>query len=520
MLGMLTRVRATQKKATQWRRAAPPSSNVEQAPLSLLEFTQTFWHVLEPGVEFTQGWAIEAICEHLEACASGQIKKLIINVPPGHAKSILCNVFYPAWEWTKNPRLRWLFTSYNIQLSIRDSVKMRRLIASPEYKARYEHLYQCPGDYNAKTRFDNSARGTRMVVPIGSSTGERAHRLVVDDPNNASEVWSATQRERITGAYDSSLSTRAADPQHYVQIVVMQRLHEKDLSGHLLERGGWEHLCLPAEYEVARRCVTSIWQDPRQTEGELLWAERFPKVVIDELKSTLGGYGAAGQLQQRPAPPGGGMLKRHWWQYWQPVGTTAPVVRHRMANNEFLEITPEVLPTKFDAKILSWDLAFKDSKDSAYVVGQVWGVLGSRRYLLDQIREKLDIVGTLAAIRSLSQRHPDALIKLVEDRANGPAVLSMLKKEIPGLIAFSPGNDSKEARVAAIAPLVEAGNIFIPHPSSAPWVSVFLEECTTFPASAYKDQVDSLTQALLYLRNRGSMSLVDLAQYGTGSRRM
>lgn len=491
----------------------------EQPPLGLLEFARTFWNVLEPGVEFTEGWAIAAICEHLEACARGQIKKLIINVPPGHMKSLLCNVFYPAWEWTLDPRLRWLFTSYNIQLSTRDSVKMRRLITSTEYKARYGHLYQLTGDQNAKTRYDNTARGTRIVVPLTSSVGERAHRLVIDDANNPNDVWSATSRERTNGAYDSSLATRAADPIAYVQIVVQQRVHEQDLTGHLLERGGWEHLCLPAEFEPTRKCITKIWSDPRTEDGELLWEKRFPKPVIDDLKITLGGYGAAGQLQQRPAPPEGGMVKRHWWRYWTPTGTNPAPVRVRV-NDEHLEIDCKFLPEKFEVLIQSWDLAFKDTTASAYVVGQVWGVLGANRYLIDQIRAKLDMVGTIAAIRALTARYPLATAKIIEDRANGPAVISMLKTEIQGLIAWSPGNDSKEARVAAVSPQIEAGNVFIPHPTAATWVNDFLAEFSSFPASTYKDQVDAAAQALLRLRNHNSGTIGDLDKYKTGSRRM
>jgi len=208
------------------------------------------------------------------------------------------------------------------------------------------------------------------------------------------------------------------------KVVIQQRLHEADLTGDLLLRGGYEHLCLPAEFEPDRRCSTSIgWTDPRSCAGELLWPHTINQATLEGYKATLGSYRYAGQYKQRPAPAGGCMLKRHWWRYWQPKGANLPPIAVRLPNGTVEYRVAVELPDRFDQQIQTWDMAFKATTNSDYVVGIVLGAHGADRYVLDLTRDRLDLPAKLLAVRRLSKNWPKAFLKLVEDKANGPAVI-------------------------------------------------------------------------------------------------
>lgn len=453
--------------AERLRTAADP----ELTDLSLLEFVEQAWQVVEPASPFVSGWHIEAICEHLEAVSRGEIRQLLINMPPRHMKSLAVSVFWPVWTWTRNPAFRWLFASYAQSLSTRDSLKCRRLIESPWHQRKWGHLYRLADDQNLKMRFDNTATGYRIATSVGGlTTGEGGDAVVVDDPHNVLEALSDLKRERALTWWDQSMSTRLNDPATGVKVIVMQRVHERDLSGHVLEQGGYEHLCLPARYEPTTYVTCIGWQDPRTEPDELLWPERFTEQDITDLERSLGSYAAAGQLQQRPSPAGGGTLPREWWKFYTDL--------------------PDL-----DTVILSWDMTFKDTKGSDFVVGQVWGRAGADAYLIDQVRARLDFPGTLKAFRSQVQQWPEAAAKYVEDKANGPAVIAMLRREVAGIIPVTP-DGGKEARAAAVSPFIEAGNVHLPDPATHPWVHGFIEECAAFPRGAHDDQVDAMTQAL------------------------
>src|SRR5687767_1970034 len=260
----------------------------ELASRQLREFVRQAWHVVEPATPFVPGWHIDAIIEHLEAVTCGQIRNLLINVPPRHMKSLLVSVFWPAWEWIQWPERRWLYSSYAAQLSIRDSVKNRRLIESPWYQARWGDRFTLTGDQNTKGRFDNDRSGYRLSTSVGgAATGEGGDRIVCDDPHNVQEAESDSIRKSTTGWFDVVMSTRVNDPKTAAKVVVMQRCHQQDLSGHLLEQGGWEHLCLPAEYEESRPATSIGFTDPRKEQGELLWPDRFGVEELKSLKRSL-----------------------------------------------------------------------------------------------------------------------------------------------------------------------------------------------------------------------------------------
>jgi predicted phage terminase large subunit-like protein len=436
----------------------------------LRDFVLQAWAVLEPSTPFVHGWHIDAIIEHLEAVTNGQIRNLLINVPPRHMKSLLVSVFWPAWEWIRWPERRWLYSSYAASLSIRDSIKCRRLIESPWYEARWGDRFALTSDQNTKGRFDNDRSGYRLATSVGGAvTGEGGDRIICDDPHNVQEAESDSVRKSTVDWFGVVMSTRVSDPKTAARVVVMQRCHQQDLSGHLLEQGGWEHLCLPAEYEGPKRGTSMGFADPRREHGELLWQDRFGPQEIESLKRSLGSYAAAGQLQQRPSPLEGGLLKRAWFRFWQPHGANLPPVEIRLPDGA-LQLIAAVEVTTLHELIQSWDCAFKDLDTSDYVVGQVWGRVGPYFLLLDQVRARMDCPATVKAIRVLTAKWPHTIAKLIEDKANGSAVIQMLANEIPGLLPITP-EGGKVARAAAVSPLIEVGNVFLPHPQFAPWVT-------------------------------------------------
>lgn len=459
--------------------------------------------MVEPATEYVHGWHIDAICDHLEAITRGWIRNLIINVPPRYMKSLLVSVFWPTWSWTWQPQLRYLFSSYAEKLAIRDSVKSRRLINSPWYQARWGQMFRLTGDQNEKMRFENSKTGYRIATSVGgSATGEGGDVVVVDDPHKTQEAESQAIRESVLEWWDETMSTRLNDPKTGAKVIVMQRVHELDLTGHVLEKmqeGGesYEHLCLPAEYEP-KTYVTSIgFSDPRTEPGELLWEDRFDHQSINNLKITLGSRAAAGQLQQRPAPVQGDIFKKTWWRFWYPAGLTLPPVRLKLPDGSYFECPQMPLPALFE-QLQSWDMTFSDTKQSAFVAGQVWGRAGADKFLLDEVRERMDFPATLKAFVALTTKHPAAAMKLVENKANGPAVIQSLRGKISGIVAINPHGD-KVARAYGVTPQTEAGNVYLPHPAIAPWIYDLIEECAAFPNGAFNDRVDTLTQALARL---------------------
>jgi len=447
-------------------------------------------------------------CDHLQAMTEGRIRNLIINVPPGHAKSLLTAVFWPAWVWINHPEARWLFSSYREPLATRDSVRCRRLIESDWYQERWGGRYQLSGDQNQKSRFENTATGYRVVVPMGAGTGERGDYVVVDDPHSVDEAESEAQRRSAIEWWNGSMATRVNDFATGHKVVIQQRLHEADLTGDLLSKDGYEVLCLPAEFEPERRCSTSIgWTDPREKSGDLLWPEKVKLANLEELKVTLGSYRFAGQYQQRPSPAEGGIFKRGWFRFWMPADMDLPPVQIRTSDGKTLVIPVDRVPAEFDMVIQSWDMAFKDLATSDYVVGQVWGASKADRFLLDQCRGHMDMPATKEAVQHLSRKWPTAAAKLVEDKANGPAVIQELRHDLAGLIEVHP-EGGKIARAHAVAPQAESGNIYLPHPAIAPWVETFIEEAASFPHGRHDDQVDAMTQALNRLRsNKGIFSV-------------
>lgn len=441
---------------------------------SLLHFSKRAWHVLEPGRKFITGWHIEAICEHLEAVTRGEIRNLLINMPPRHMKSTLVSVLWPAWAWIQNPTKRWLFSSYANVLSKRDSVKCRRLIESPWYQDMFGQIVQIVDDQNEKMRFENTKTGCRIATSVGGSgTGEGGDIIVVDDPHNVKDAESEQVRESTLEWWDQVMSSRGNDPKTFAKVIVMQRVHEKDLSGHVLAKGGYDHLCLPAEFESGKiaKPVTSIgWSDPRARDGELLWPENFGREELDSLKKALGTYAAASQLQQSPAPSSGGIFKRAWWRFYTQR------------------------PMEFKRVVQFWDCAQKVGITNDYSVCATWMETFTGFYLLDVWRNKVEAPQLeQAAMAQASRFSPNAIV--IEDKSSGSSLIQALKQKttLP-IIAYDPKARDKEVRATAATPTVEAGNCHIPE--GAEWVEEFLLEHERFPLAQHDDQVDTTSMAI------------------------
>jgi predicted phage terminase large subunit-like protein len=443
-------------------------------------FIRESWHVVEPAMSLIDNWHIDAIGEHLQAVADGQIKRLMINIGPGYAKSLTASVQFSAWLWTKRPAERILAATYAAKLTVRDSVRTRDLVMSDWYRDTFSpewEMVKANEDY-----ISNSLSGFRLALSVGSvATGFRGNGQIFDDLLNASDKHSEAARDTARDWAMSTMSTRFNDMRSGWRVVIGQRLHELDPYGAMLKTGEYEHLCLPSEFEPERRSKTSIgWTDPRQEAGELLFPELFTPAVIEQAKRDLGPYDYAGQHQQRPAPAEGGIVKRDWWQPYT-VGQQ---------------------PT-FDMVAISVDAAFKETKDSDFVAIHVYGCIGPRTYLIDRVHEKLAYNATKQAISSRVHKWKPRAI-LIEDKANGTAIISELKKSIRGIIAITP-KDSKESRAWACSPDIEAGNVYLPadeHSMMTAAADEVIEEWAVFPNGANDDDVDAMTQMLNWLRMR------------------
>lgn len=481
--------------------AQPDTTVGDLATVRLADFIQVAWPIVEPAAQLVWNWHIDALCDHLQAVTEGEIRNLLVNIPPGSMKSLVVSVFWPAWVWIRKPSWRVNCWTYADDLSVRDSIKCRSVVRSDWYQRTFVRgAWKLSDDQDRKDYFQNTRFGFRTALTVGgASTGFRGDAILIDDPLNAKDADSKAKRQAVLTAYDQGIGNRLNDLATGTRVVIMQRLHAEDLSGHLLRQGGWEHLCLPSEFEPKRRCVTHVrragervkfFEDPRRGAGDLLFEERFPREVLGEEKRRMGSQGYAGQHQQAPAPPEGIIFKRAWFRRWHRAGEFVPV-----------GVESRLLPERFDEMLISVDASFKDTDGSDNVAMGVWGRVGIDKFLVTQVCRRMDFPETLKTLVDLMNAYPRARPKLIEDKANGPAVISVLKKEVSGIVAVNP-EGGKESRAHAVSPQVEAGEVYVP--LHADWVNDYLEEMATFPKALHDDQVDQTTQALLRFAGRRS----------------
>lgn len=450
----------------------------QQESRDLASFAKLAWPVLEPGTALLWNWHLDLICEYLTLVKQRTIRRLIFNVPPQTMKSRLVNVFYPVWTWTQIPTRRFLSSSYSGDLSTFFNRERARLVKSAWFQEMWPNLVSLVTD---KQEEIESSVGGRMTATStgGTATGKGAHDVIIDDPLNPGMAASELELKGSNQFFDETLRSRLSDQITGAFVIVMQRLNTQDLTGHVMERdpGTWLQIRLPMEAEEDER-----WEFPisgrvvERKEGDPLWPERYPPEVIKALK--INSYVWAGQYQQRPTPREGNIIKQDWIRYW----------------------TRATYPERFDEIIQSWDMAFEKTDTSSYVVGQVWGRCGARKLLLAEEHERLDFVDTKKRVAIVTERWPMAHVKLVEKKANGPAVIADLRATISGLIAVEPDGD-KTARMMAVSPEYESGCVEYPDPAMAgyEWVREHVAEILRFPQKP-NDRGDAESQALRRLR--------------------
>lgn len=449
----------------------------EKARRHLLDFT------LYTYPEYQANWHHVELCKVLDRFVSGEIKRLMVFMPPRYGKSELVSRRLPAYILGRYPDDSIIAASYGADLASMMNRDVQRIIDGDRYLEVFPgtRLY---GENVRTSSQDTYLRNSDIFEVVGHKgyyksagvggaiTGMGCKWGIIDDPiKNRAEAESVVYRDALWNWYTSTFYTRLEKDARI--LITVTRWHEDDLCGRLLKLAKedrnadqWEIFSVPA---IADGVLMSC--DPRQP-GEVLWPEKYSLPEVLKTKVNVGSYEWSALYQQRPSTPKGNILNRSWWKFYRQA------------------------PAKFDIVIQSWDCSFKDTAGTDYVVGQVWGRVGADKYLLDQVRARMDFPTTITAVLSLSAKWPMARAKFVEDKANGPAVIATLKRKIPGLIPVEP-EGGKVVRAWGVSPDIEAGNVWLPE--GVEWVHDFIEECANFPNGDHDDQVDAMSQGLLKL---------------------
>ena len=492
---------------------------------SLHEFVKRAWKQVEPVTEFIDNWSIEFLCMHLEAISAGErvdgieYNRVLMNIPPGGLKSLLLNVFWPSWEWgpRNTPHHRYLCASHNIDLGLRDSIRMRRLIVSEWYQERWGDRVILTSDQNSKAVFENTASGWRRTLASGAVTGHRGSRILIDDPHSVVGANSDAERETVNTWFQEAVPTRLEDPRRSAIVVIMQRLHEHDVSGVILDGNmGYDHIMIPMEYDPDRACITKlVYEDPRTERDELYFPARFPRDVVDRDKRIMGNYAASAQFQQSPVPRGGGIIKDADWQLWSP---------------------PEYPPLDF--VLASLDTAYTEKTSNDCSALTVWGVFSGRHEerstrLVDRYGkpyaearsggiEGMSKVVLMFAFAERLELH--ALVKrvaetckamkvdrlLIESKASGISVAQEMRRlyghERWAVHLINPGAQDKMARLYSVQHLFSEGMIFAPDKK---WAEEVIRQVASFPKAKHDDLVDATSQAIRHLRDTGLLIRAD-----------
>jgi len=517
MLGWL----AAEATAERWPPGGPAATDCVLAERSLHEFVVQAWPHVE-SVPLVDGPHIKAVCDHLQAVSEGRITQLLINIPPGCSKSLVTCVFWPAWEWARNPSLRWFFASYDQRLSTRDSVRCRALVSSPWYRRNWGGRFRLTDDQNQKTYFETDARGYRLATSVGGhGTGEHPDRIVIDDPHDPRGAQSESERQTAIDWWDLTMSTRGV-ARGVRRVIIMQRLTDNDLSAHVLREGDWAHICLPMWYEPGRMPTTPLgWNDWRTEEGQLLLPELFGEEALAAVAKKLGAYGVAGQMQQRPSPRGGALFKRDWWQ---------GRCRYELQNGDALvrqgKPGVRVLNDCTTIVVVDGAASSKDTADHTSICVFAIDNDGDL-YVLWVVRARLEVEGILPAVDDVCAAwRPEWVgieasgfqvwfVKNARDRSRHPHIPTVKElKPTDGMKQAIGAGKGKAARAATAIIWAEQGRIFLPHADDRqnPWVGQFEEELYSFTGKEGRsdDQVDCLAYAVLAIDQLGYDPVVEL----------
>jgi predicted phage terminase large subunit-like protein len=448
-------------------------------------FVERSFYELNPQTPLFLGRHIEVIATKLEACRQGKIKRLIINLPPRHLKSHCASVAFVAWYLGHNPAGHVICASYGQDLADKLARDCRNIMMSAWYRQLFRTRL---AERSAVHDFMTMDLGTRMSTSVGGVlTGRGADLIIIDDPLKPDEALSEPRRKAVNDWYDNTLLSRLNDKAQGCILIIMQRLHQEDLVGHVLEQEPWEVLSFPA---IAEQDETFVIEGPlgtrwfKRKEGEALDAERETLAMLAGIRERMGEYNFSSQYQQNPIPLGGAMVKTDWLRYYEP----------------------SELPERFDIKVQSWDTANKATELSDYSVCTTWGRANGKVYLLHIFRQRLNYPDLKRKVKELAGvHHPNKI--LIEDKASGTQLIQDLQAEHPfGITPYEPpsGTD-KIMRLHAQTAWFENGLVFLPR--SAPWLADYVTELTGFPGTKYDDQVDSTTQALDHLKARSSLEM-------------
>jgi predicted phage terminase large subunit-like protein len=460
----------------------------ERLANDLAAFTRKAFQVLYPGRKLIWSAHYDLLCEYLQQVKQRKLLRLIINIPPRTLKSTLTTIVFPVWVWLTEPEHNFLTASYSLDLSTEHSVLRRNLLQSAWFQRLWGDKFQLAGDRNQVAQFMNNKRGQMIATSVGATAmGRDCDTAIVDDPVSADQALSDAERTRANNWIDATLRSRLNDPATGAIVLVMQRLHELDPTGFLLEQepGVWTHVRIPLEAEE-----DETWTFPisgrvvQRRAGEILMPERFRREIVEQLRSRRLVF--AGQYQQRPAPAEGNLIKRSEVRYYGGIDPRTG-------------LADEKLPDHFDRKVISVDCAFKDVATSDYVAIVVIGVKGRMRYVLNVINRHLDAAATEAEIRRQRELYYPCAV-LVEDKANGPAVIQRLQVNVSGVIEINP-EGGKTARMFAAAPEWQAGDWYVDR--NAAWTAPFIDQVTTFPNAAHDDMADAMSQAACWLLKAG-----------------
>lgn len=468
-----------------------------QANLGL--FIRRSFSIVSPGDEYLHSWHIDCMAEYLTACKDREIKRLLINIPPRSLKSISATVAFPAWLLGDNPSETIMAASYARSLSQKHSQDSRFIMQSDWYKSVFPSTI-IASDQNEKGKFMTTERGQRMAVSVGSAaTGEGANILIVDDPTNPMQAASDVERQNANDWFSQTFVSRLNNKKDGVIIVIMQRLHEEDLSGMILRQGGFEHLCLPAVNDVKRtfsigKNKKKIWEV-----GELLHPDRLSEEVLDNEKIRMGTFAYAGQYMQRPSPEGGGIIKEEWWQKWEGV---------------------EPPPTQDIIQV--YDTAFTEKTTNDYSARTTWGVFESDNgemniILLERMNKRLEFPELLreakdAYSKYTKKKRNEPPLVLIEEKATGLPLIQEMRKtglRVRGIKRNAHSGD-KVSRCHNITHIFENGRVWVPcnvtvvdgkkHYTPKPFAQEVIDQCSMFPNGSHDDLVDTVVDAVAYLR--------------------
>ena len=493
----------------------------------LMEFVRYFWSVIEPETKLVEGWVLYAICAHLEAVTFGKITRLLINVPPGSMKSLMVNVFWPAWEWGAMgmSALRYVSFSYSSGLTERDNLKFKKLIVSERYQEMWGDKFKI--EKEGEIKITNNKTGSKFASSVkGIGTGERGDRVVIDDPHDVHRSESDIVRTDTVRWFRETITDRLNNLSDSAIIIIMQRVHQLDISGFILEQG-WQycHLMVPMEFEPGREPYNTIgWFDPRTEEGDLAWPERFSPEAVARIEQEKGKYAYAGQYQQRPAPRGGGIIKREHWRPYTPDDC-----------GKFGVPWPKFPVMSYT--VLSLDTAQTEKKQNDPSAGVVLGVCkdiweNRRLILMWAWAERLELYELIKKIEETCKKFKVDRV-LVEDKASGLPIAQELRRRARsisdslshnpktqdradfGVTAITPEGDHL-ARLYSIQNLFECGLIYAPAEPTGngdflfkDWAEKVIDQCATIPKGEHDDLADAMSQAVKHFRDIGLAQLPD-----------